>query len=561
MNPASLPLFVQGALPLVLVLLAGLIGAFWPAALLPRVDRLAGHRILPWLAGLITALVIRNVWGSLDAAPTIHDEAAYLLQAAMLAHGQMVGPARPLPEFFEQFHVFVTPVLAARYPPGFALALVPGIWLGLPGIIPVVLSGLTGALLFALARRLSTPSVALLAWLLWVVTPGNLRFRPTYLTETLSSLLWLAAWWSLLEWRQSGRRSWLLALSGLIGWQAITRPLTAIAFAIPVGICVLLTIRRTRRWPDLGLAAGLGALCLLIIPYQNQVTTGDWRLTPLKHYSEVYFPFDLPGFGYDSTAPQRAWPADFQAFSERFGPLHRVFTPNRLPVIFLQRSGQILWDAWGRWWPSLAVLGVIGLAVGGTSVLFGAVTCLTLVVTYLTFAHAANWTVYYIEGQAVLIIVVALGAQRVAQWIAGRRNGNAESLAQRVGLALALLSLVVLSTWSRTIREARATSRFVSFDQERFRRQVARLAGPSIVFIRYSREHDLNRSLIANEPDLTRAHAWLVYDRGEENPRLMALAPERKAWLYEEERRRFIPLGPTGQPAAGALVADSLPTQ
>ena len=70
--------------------------------------------------------------------------------------------------------------------------------------MPVILSGLTGAMLFLLARRLSTPSVALLAWLLWVVTPGNLRFRPVYLTESLTGLLWLASWWSLLEWRRRG---------------------------------------------------------------------------------------------------------------------------------------------------------------------------------------------------------------------------------------------------------------------------------------------------------------------------------------------------------------------
>ena len=70
----------------------------------------------------------------------IHDEAAYLLQAAMIAHGHLFAPPPPLPEFFEQMHVFVTPVFAARYPPGFAIALVPGIWLGLPGLMPVLMS-------------------------------------------------------------------------------------------------------------------------------------------------------------------------------------------------------------------------------------------------------------------------------------------------------------------------------------------------------------------------------------------------------------------------------------
>ncbi|MFI5210510.1 MAG: hypothetical protein ACHQ2E_08700, partial [Gemmatimonadales bacterium] len=219
-----------GLLPLLLVAVAGLAARFWPGRSLPVADRLLASAAAPVLAGVFTSLVIYQVWGSLNGVPVIHDEAAYLLQAQMLAQGHLVGPARPLPQFFEQFHVFVTPVLASKYPLGFAVALVPGVWLSLPGLMPVLLGGLTGAMLFLLARRFATPSVALLAWLLWVVTPGSLRFRPSYLTESLTGLLWLASWWSLLEWKRTGRRGWLLGLSLLVAWQAITRPVTAIAF-------------------------------------------------------------------------------------------------------------------------------------------------------------------------------------------------------------------------------------------------------------------------------------------------------------------------------------------
>ena len=557
MNPASLPLAVQATLPLALVVIGAIAGMIWPASALPPIDRWLNHRAAPWLAAAITALALRSVWGGLDAVPTIHDEAAYLLQASMLAHGHLVGPARPLPEFFEQFHVFVTPVLAARYPPGFALALVPGIWLGLPGLMPVILTGLTGGLLFALVRRIATPSIALLAWALWVVTPGNLRFRPTYLTESLSGLLWLAAWCSLLEWRETGKRGWLLALSAALSWQAITRPLTAIAFAIPIGIVVLLAVWRTRLWRELVPAFALGLILTSVVPWQNHQVTGNWRLTPLKQYSVVYFPFDLPGFGYDSTPPLRPWPTDFKQFSEHFGPMHREFTPDRLPGILVRRSGNILHDAWGRWWPSFAVLGVMGLAVGGSSVLFAMATCLTLVLLYLTFAHADNWTVYYIETEAVTIAIVAIGAGWLVRWAAARRKEPAPLVANRAAVGLALLSIVVFMTWSRSLREARGTTRFISFDQDRFRHQVTRLAGPAIVFIRYASDHDVNKSLIANEYDLGRAYVWLVYDRGMDNRRLMALAPGRIPYRYDEERHRFTRLAEDGISTLRAATADS----
>jgi hypothetical protein len=534
-----------GLLPLLLVAAAGLVGRLWPDRLLPATDRLLGGRAAPLLAGAVTSYVIYQVWGSLDAVPVIHDEAAYLLQAQMLAGGHLVGPPPPLPQFFEQFHVFVTPVLAARYPVGFALALVPGVWAGLPGLMPVILSGLTGAVLFLLARRVSTPQVALLAWLLWVVTPGNLRFRPSYLTESLTGLLWLASWWSVLEWRRTGRRGWLLGLSLMVAWQTITRPVTAIAFTAPVAVVVLLTTYRTRRWADLATAVALGAACLAVLPFQNKVSTGSWRRTPLTLYSKVYFPFDLPGFGLDSTPPQRELPADFQAFAARFAPLHRDFVPARLPVIFAHRTGLMLLDAWGRWWPAFAVLALAGLLSGGREAQFGTATVLVLLLCYLTFAHDDRWMVYYLEGETVLLFLVAAGAWRFLQKIVGRPPGIGEP---RAGLALLLLCLCAAASWPEAIRDARATERYVSFDQEQFRRRVAGLPGPAVVFIRYGPDHDFNHSLIMNQANLERAHAWLVYDRGAENFSLIALAPGRTPWLYEEERRRFVRLGPDGTP-------------
>ena len=535
--------FGLGLLPLLLVAAAGLAGKCWPGRLLAGGDRLLASGAAPILAAAITSLAIYQVWGSLDAVPVIHDEAAYLLQARMLAQGHLVGAGRPLPQFFEQFHVFVTPVLAARYPLGFALALVPGVWAGVPGLVPILLSGLTGGMLFLLARRLSTPPVALLAWLLWVVTPGSLRFRPSYLTESLTGLLWLASWWSLLEWRRTERRGWLLGLSVLVAWQVITRPVTAIAFTLPVAVVVLVTTSRTARWGDLALALGLGLGCLAVLPYQNQAITGSWRRTPLTEYSRVYFPFDLPGFGLDSTPPQRELPADFQAFAARFAPLHRKFIPRRLPSVLAERTRLVLLDAWGRWWPAFGALALLGLVGGSVEARFGAATVLILLLCYLTFAHDDRWMVYYLEGQVVLMFLVAAGAWRLALRAVGAGHGDR---ARRAQLAVLLLCLCAGATWPGAIREARATQRYVSFDQERFRRLVARLPGPAIVFIRYGPEHDFNHSLITNEPDLDRAHAWLVYDRGAENDVLVALAPGRTPWLYEEERRRFTRMEPEG---------------
>ncbi len=137
--------------------------------------------------------------------PKSHDENAYLLQAGIFAQGRWSDPPPPLPEFFEQMHVLSQPRRAAKYPPGHALVLAPGVALGVPAAVPVALAGASGALLFALARRAANAAVAGLAWLFWLAPSHPLYFRASYLSEGTTSLLWLAGWWALAEWVETAQ--------------------------------------------------------------------------------------------------------------------------------------------------------------------------------------------------------------------------------------------------------------------------------------------------------------------------------------------------------------------
>jgi len=132
--------------------------------LVRRIEAALAGRTAPVAVGLLTVLLVWWLWGSLHPDPWVYDEASYLLQARIFATGHWSVPGPPLPEFFEQFHVFVAPRLVPKYPPGHALLLVPGIWLGLPALLPLVMSGLTGGLVFGLGRRLGSPLVGLVAW-------------------------------------------------------------------------------------------------------------------------------------------------------------------------------------------------------------------------------------------------------------------------------------------------------------------------------------------------------------------------------------------------------------
>lgn len=501
------------------------------------------HRAVVVVVGMLSLALYWWVWGTLNAVPTVHDEAAYVLQAEIFARGGWAVPAPPLPQFFEQFHVFVTPVLSPKYPPGHAILLVPGVLLGLPGLIPVLLSGLTGGLLFALARRMSNAWIALLTWLLWVVAPANVLFRQSYFSEVTTGFLVLVAWWALLDWRESGSTRSILVVSVAIGWGAVTRPLTMLMFAIPIGVYVVWQVWQRRSWRQLMAGAGLGMAILALLPIQNAHVTGDWRITPYRHYSDVYFPFDIPGFGATTTPSKRALPPDMVQFRELSLPWHEAHTLAALPQTLFRRARAAVQRTWGVWRGFLAPLALIGLIGLSVEVGFAMGSVALLMLGYLVFAHPPGWTVYYLEGLPVVAFVTAAGFWRASQWImrAPQRGWTIRPAATWSAGGVVVLALA-LSGWPKTwdsIGQIRRGQQLYGANQTNFRNLVSHIPGPAIVFVRYGPSHNLHTSLITNVADLRAAPVWVVYDRGVENTELMSRAPNRAPYLFEEESGRL----------------------
>ncbi len=504
-----------------------------------------------WAVLILTAIgAVVNVvlWGSLDVVPIVHDEASYVLQARIFATGSWAAPAPPLPHFFEQFHVLVDPVLAPKYPPGHAILLVPGILLGLPGLVPVLLIGLTGGMLFALVRRLVDPWVALLAWFLWLIAPAGLAFRPGYFSEVTTGFLMLLAWWSLLDWRESGRLRSLLVISATVGWSAITRPLTAFAFALPIACCVLFLAHPRKQWKSVLAGAALGISILGLMPWHNLATTGEILLTPYRHYSEVYFSFDVPGFDTSTAPAQRELPPDMVGFRQLYLPYHLAHRLEALPGILVERLRWILHTTWGSWWLVLGLLTTPVLWRPRREVVFALVTLVLLVLAYLSFAHPVEWVLYYLEAQQVVIMLTAVGVARGVQLLLRftRRDEAPPDprVSSRSGVFVLALVIVMLPFAVFHFEKLRQRHRVRANRLTGFRERVAELEGRSVVFVRYTPEHNIHLSFVTNVPDLERAHAWVVYDRGPENLELLELAGGRTPYLYDEETARLLPLDP-----------------
>jgi hypothetical protein len=498
---------------------------------------------MPWLLGAVTATLIWYVWGSLNEPPIWHDEAAYLFQATIFAQGRWTAPPPPIPEFFEQAYVLVTPTYAAKYPPGNSLLMTLGMWFSAPGLVAVLLAGITGGLVFALARRLAGVWVALLTWLVWLGTPDNLRFHASYLSEGLTGALWLLGWWTLIRWRETGSRGWLVALALAIGWGAITRPLTMLAFAIPASIVIVKEVWQRRAWSQLLPALGVGVLVLAIGPLWSARTTGDWRVTPLDAYTRAYLPWDYPGFGITAPAPTRALPPDMVSFDRSFRQLHAEHTVDRLPEVLVQRGFLIAYNNWREWRVALvpfALLGLVGLSAGAVLALG---TAVLHVLAYGTYAHYPSWTVYYLELHPVLAFVTACGLVRAASKLP--RRGAA--------VAFAAVAAALVADTTLAARHWRAFLGSTHRHQEAFQAAVTGMVRePAIVFVRYAQDHDVYRSLIVNEPFLDRAKIWVVYDRGTDNARLTKMFPDRRPYLFDESTARLTGLDASGDPLAEA---------
>jgi hypothetical protein len=501
----------------------------------------------PIVLGVISAAVTWWLWGTLSATPYIHDEVAILLQARIFATFQWAAPSPPLPEFFEQFHVFVTPTLAPKYPPGHALLMVPGVWLGLPGLMPVLLTGVTGGMLFLLARRFSSGVVALVAWFLWLVAPAALRFRPSYFSEVTTGAIWLVAWWTLLRYRETNGRRWLVALAALIAWGGITRPVTMLAFALPVGLVVLHALWKRRAWGDLAAAMPLALAICAIVPLWGRSVLGEWGKNPYSYYQTLYLPIENPGLGVDSTPPLRVLPPDMAKYNDYARAMHEVHTADRLPEVLQSRLLEIRRGFWGDH-SFLFLLAILGALVMRLPVALALGTCALVVLAYLWIAHQPFWIIYYLELFPVLAFLSALGlwqfvtliAELAPRRVTRERGVGLPGLVTAVGLVLWMLSPAIEAHTMWRGRLAVAPSYHRTFNE-----MLAKIPDQkAVVFVRYAPNADVHLSLTNNDPDPRSARVWAVHDLGEENLRLLQAAPDRTPYLYEErpDGRYLMPL-------------------
>jgi dolichyl-phosphate-mannose-protein mannosyltransferase len=488
------------------------------------------------LAGLISLLLIWHVWGALDPLAIVADEQSYVLQARIFATGHWTAAAPPIRDFFEQSMVLTAPAVASKYPPGHAILLSLGALVGSVALIPLLLSGLTGALLYLLARRTTNHWVAALTVLIWLGDPINLRFRPSYLSEVTTQALWLIVWWALLEWRSTRATKWLLIIAAAMGWGAITRPLTMLAFAVPVGFVVLRDVIRLKLWRDFAMAFALGTVILGILPLWSFETTGNAKVTPLSAYDRDYLPYDHPGFGMDSTPPRRLLNAVNQFTYAEFFREHEQHTIATLPRVAYERLREIAHSEWDGIRAILIPLIIFGMTGMTAEMAFALACSAALFVGYLSYGHFAGWTLYYFEAMPVFSFFAARGLWRALENVAALAHMSA-ARTRTVGIAVAVLlaALTAYEVHAWRIERLRVASWYIVFNEE-----LEKLPDePMVIFVRYRPTISPHAHVVRNSPTLATDAVWIVNDMGDRNKELMRYAGSRVPLIFHEEHERF----------------------
>lgn len=281
-----------------------------------RLSEIAALALMVFAFGA-SALISRNVF---ERLPHLEDEFAYLYQARIFERGQAWVPRNePVKVFWQPF--VLQPETSpdgtyrrfGKYPPGWPLVLTVGLWLGQPWLVNAVLAMLNVGLVYRLGREIFDETVGVVAALFLAISPMALLLNATLMAHTwtmFAAIVFVYAYWRITR-HGRGRYVWAVIGGLMLGGVVTTRPMTAVAMALPVflhGLSRLYdaafqpetAVGRVGLMPTLKVLVVMAAFVLptaLLWPLFNHIWTGDWNTntyTLLWSYDKVGFG---PGYG------------------------------------------------------------------------------------------------------------------------------------------------------------------------------------------------------------------------------------------------------------------------
>jgi hypothetical protein len=269
--------------------------------------------------------------------PFIHDEFSYLFMADTFAHGRVVNPEHPLPEFFQTFHIIQhNGIYVSKYFPGIGLQLLAGKLLGHPIIGVWLTVGLFGVSLLFFLRQFFSPSVALIVSVICSMQFMVLSyFGHSYWGGSLMALagIWALGGAVLAVKSGQSRYSWVSAAGMVIC--LLTRPFEGFFYLLPLAGWQLFSLLRRSdicggRWNWRLIAPMAIGVCfgILALGIYNQRITGNWTKLPYNIYAKYYAPYGVLFVGEHAKSQSdnsffESLPQPFQQMAEHYATAHQ----------------------------------------------------------------------------------------------------------------------------------------------------------------------------------------------------------------------------------------------
>jgi len=467
------------------------------------------------VAGFLAAsLVTQRVF---EGIPHIEDEVAYVWQAKALAEGQLKVPSPAHPKsLLVPFVVDFQGERFGKYPPGWPAMLSIGILLGIRAWVNPLLAGLGVWLTYLLGKRHFSQIVGLLAAGLTVSSPfflmnsGSLLSHPFGLVlSSLFALAWLEAFWKN-EAREvvknpasEKRQWWYTILSALaLGALILTRPMTALAVALPFGIHGLYLLFRSEKATRLRLLCfGLIAILFTGLFFLWQYSlTGDALLNPYT----LWWSYDKVGFG-----PGHGRGDEGHTLSNAWLNLRNSI-----------KAGKYDLFGWGAYSWLFLPFGLWATRRNPKGLLLGSVV-VSMVLVYTTYWIGATLfgPRYYYEGLYSLTLISAAGVAWLAGWPCNPNqpyihySGWHKARPILVCLILGILVGINLGRYTpMRLSEMRGLYNIELADQSPFNTPEAQAFTPALVIVHTKRWMEYGALLDLEDPKFTSPFifAWSI---------------------------------------------------
>jgi len=216
--------------------------------------------------------------GVFAGAPHVVDGVSQLFQARIFATGRLFVPSPPLTEFFDIDTVVNNGKWFSQYTPGHAAFLMIGDAAGASWLVNPLFGAGTVAVVYRLGVAAHGAEVGRVAALLLVLSPFFLLMSAEFYSHASAFFFLTLFLFFYVRNHDDPRPIRALGIGACLGLAVMSRPLTSLAFALPVavhgasGSLAARDLRKLRSYALAGVAT-LALVCLLFL--YNRLTTGS----------------------------------------------------------------------------------------------------------------------------------------------------------------------------------------------------------------------------------------------------------------------------------------------